>query len=275
MKISINKSLFLLLLFVNFAHAQEFQGRAIYISKSLNNVVFDTKAMSDEKAKELNEKINKMFEKIFVLNFNKAESIYQQEQKLKEMGSRGSTFASELEGELYKNSQTKKYLKAEEFANKNYIITDVLKNYNWDITQESKKIGGYTCYKAISITKVTKKELQEYEVEKAKQSKNKTSFFNLEKPKDKKITVWYNPEIPVSHGPNQYWGLPGLIMEVNENNLIILCSKVILNPKDKKSIKAPKNGKVISQNAYDLMEEKQYNKLKDENGVIHIDANSN
>ena len=131
----------------------------------------------------------------------------------------------------------------------------VLKNYNWDITQESKKIGGYTCYKAISITKVTKKELQEYEVEKVKQSKNKTSFFNLEKPKDKKITVWYNPEIPVSHGPNQYWGLPGLIMEVNENNLIILCSKVILNPKDKKSIKAPKNGKVISQNAYDLMEE--------------------
>ena len=275
MKNTLKNSLFLLLLFVSFAHAQEFQGRAIYISKSLNNVVFDTKAMSDEKAKELNEKINKMFEKTFILNFNKAESIYHQEQKLKETGSRGGTFSSDLEGELYKNIQTKKYLKAEEFANKNFIITDVLKNYNWDITQESKKIGGYTCYKAISITKATKKELQEYEVEKVKQSKNKTSFFNLEKPKDKKITVWYNPEIPVSHGPNQYWGLPGLIMEVTENNLIILCSKVILNPKDKKSIKAPKNGKVISQNAYDLMEEKQYDKLKDENGIIHLDANPN
>jgi GLPGLI family protein len=275
MKYIFKKSLLLLLLFINVSQAQEFQGRAIYISKSLNNVVFDTKAMSDEKAKELNEKINKMFEKTFILNFNKTESIYQQEQKLKETGSRGGTFSSDLEGELYKNSQTKKYLKAEEFANKNYIITDVLKNYNWDLTQESKKIGGYTCYKAISITKVTKKELQEYEVEKAKQSKNKTSFFNLEKPKDKKITVWYNPEIPVSHGPKQYWGLPGLIMEVNETNIIILCSKVVLNPKDKKSIKAPKNGKVISQNAYDLMEEKQYDKLKDENGVIHIDANSN
>jgi GLPGLI family protein len=275
MKNIFKKSLFLLLLFINITQAQEFQGRAIYISKSLNNVVFDTKAMSDEKAKELNEKINKMFEKIFVLNFNKTESIYQQEQKLRETGSRGSTFASELEGELYKNSQTKKYLKAEEFANKNYIITDALKNFNWDLKQESKKIGGYTCYKAISITKVTKKELQEYEAEKVKKNKNKTSFFNLEKPKDEIITVWYNPEIPVSHGPNQYWGLPGLIMEVNENNLIILCSKVILNPKDKKSIKAPKNGKVISRNAYDLMEEKQYNKLKDENGVIHIDANSN
>ena len=275
MKNNLKKSLYFLILFISVAKAQDFHGRAIYVSKQLNNVVFHVEGMSEEKAKELNEKMSKMFEKTFILNFNKTESIYQQEQKLKETGSRGSTFASELEGELYKNSQTKQYLKAEEFANKNYIITDVLKNYNWDITQESKKIGGYTCYKAISITKVTKKELQEYEVEKAKQSKNKTSFFNLEKPKDKKITVWYNPEIPVSHGPNQYWGLPGLIMEVNENNLIILCSKVILNPKDKKIIKAPKSGKVISRNAYDLMEEKQYNKLKDENGVIHIDANSN
>jgi GLPGLI family protein len=275
MKNRFKNSFFLLLLFVNFIQAQEFHGRAIYISKSLNNVVFDTKAMSDEKAKELNEKINKMFEKIFVLNFNKTESIYQQEQKLQKLGTRGSTSASELEGELYKNSRTKQYLKAEEFANKNYIITDALKNFNWDLKQESKTIGGYTCYKAISIIKVTKKELQEYEAEKVKKNKNKTSFFNLEKPRDEIITVWYNPEIPVSHGPNKYWGLPGLIMEVNEKNLIILCSKVILNPKDKKSIKAPKSGKVISRNAYDLMEEKQYNKLKDENGVIHIDANSN
>ena len=69
--------LFLLISTVSFS--QEFQGRAIYISKSLNNVVFDTKAMSDEKAKELNEKINKMFEKTFILNFNKTESLYQEE----------------------------------------------------------------------------------------------------------------------------------------------------------------------------------------------------
>lgn len=275
MKNSINKSLFLLLLFVNFAHAQEFQGRAIYISKQLNKVAFDIKGMSDEKLKALNEKMSKMFEKTFILNFNKTESTYQQEQKLEELGTRGSTSASELEGELYKNSRTKQYFKAEELANKNYIILDALKNFNWDLKQESKTIGGYTCYKAISIIKVTKKELQEYEAEKVKQSKNKTSFLTLEKPKDEIITVWYNPEIPVSHGPNKYWGLPGLIMEVNEKNLIILCSKVILNPKDKKNIKAPKSGKIISQNDYDLMEEKQYNKLKDENGAIHINAASN
>ena len=62
-------------------------------------------------------------------------------------------------------------------------------------------------------------------------------------------------------------------MEVNQKYLILLCSKVILNPKDKKIIKAPKKGKIISQSAYDLMEEEQLNKLKDENGAIHLNQN--
>lgn len=275
MKRSIKKSLFFLLLFINLANGQEFQGKAIYLSKLLNNVVFDVKGMSDEKVKALNEKMSKMFEKTFILNFNKIESIYQQEQKLQQSSSPRSTSAGELEGDLYKNSKTKQYIKAEELANKNYIISDALKNYSWDLKQESKKIGGYTCFKAISIIKVTKKELQEYEIEKTKQSKNKTSFLNLEKPKDEVITVWYNPEIPVNHGPDQYWGLPGLIMEVSTTNLIILCTKVILNPKVKNKIKAPKNGKIMSQNGYDLMEEKQFDKLMDENGAINININPN
>jgi GLPGLI family protein len=275
MKNIIKKRVLFLVLFINIAQAQDFHGRAIYVSKQLNNVVFDVKGMSDEKAKALNEEMSKMFEKTFILNFNKTESVYQQEQKLEELGSDNGNFGSDIEGELYKNIQTKRYLKTEEFANKNYLISDSLKNYNWELKQETKKIGDYTCYKAVSILKVTKKELEEYETEKEKQSNNKTSFFDLEKPEDKITTVWYNPEIPVSQGPNKYWGLPGLIMEVNQKNLILLCTKVILNPKDKKIIKAPKKGKVISQIAYDLMEEKQWNKLKDDNGVIHLNVNSN
>ncbi len=273
MKNILIKSMFFLILLINVAKAQDFQGRAIYVSKQLNNVVFHVEGMSEEKAKELNEKMSKMFEKTFILNFNKIESIYQQEQKLQESGSGNVNFGTDIEGELYKNIQTKRYLKAEEFANKNYLISDTLKNYNWELKQETKKIGDYICYKAVSIIKVTKKELEEYEAEKEKQTNNKTSFLNLEKPENEIITVWYNPEIPVSQGPNKYWGLPGLIMEVNQKNLILLCSKVVLNPKNKKIIKAPKKGRVISQNAYDLMEEEQLNKLKDENGAIHINSN--
>ena len=70
-------------------------------------------------------------------------------------------------------------------------------------------------------------------------------------PKEITITAWYTMDIPVNQGPEGYWGLPGLILEVNDGKTTILCSKIVLNPKDKAEIKAPNNGKVISQKDYD------------------------
>ena len=74
---------------------------------------------------------------------------------------------------------------------------------------------------------------------------------DVELPKEVTVTAWYTPEIPVNQGPEGYWGLPGLILEVNDGKTTILCSKIVLNPKDKVEIKAPTNGKEISQKDYD------------------------
>jgi GLPGLI family protein len=65
-------------------------------------------------------------------------------------------------------------------------------------------------------------------------------------PKETIVTAWYTPEIPVNQGPDKYWGLPGLILEVNDGKTVILCSKVVLNSKTKAEIKAPTKGKEIS-----------------------------
>ncbi|MNU07101.1 hypothetical protein D3C72_2525530 [compost metagenome] len=40
-------------------------------------------------------------------------------------------------------------------------------------------------------------------------------------------------------------------MEVNDGRTTILCSKIVLNAKDKVEIKAPTKGKTISQKDYD------------------------
>jgi len=40
-------------------------------------------------------------------------------------------------------------------------------------------------------------------------------------------------------------------LEVNDGKTIILCSKVVLNPKDKVEIKAVTKGKVVTQKEYD------------------------
>ncbi|MEZ4876468.1 MAG: GLPGLI family protein [Flavobacterium sp.] len=85
-----------------------------------------------------------------------------------------------------------------------------------------------------------------------KKAKRKPSFLDeIDLPKEITITAWYTPEIPVSQGPEGYWGLPGLILEINDGKTVTLCSKIVLNAKEKAEIKAPKNGKVVSQKEYD------------------------
>jgi GLPGLI family protein len=64
------------------------------------------------------------------------------------------------------------------------------------------------------------------------------------------VEAWYTPQIPVSHGPLEYWGLPGLILEVSAGNTTMLCSKITLNPEQKIKIEAPSKGKEITKKEY-------------------------
>ena len=48
----------------------------------------------------------------------------------------------------------------------------------------------------------------------------------------------------------EYWGLPGLILEVSAGNSTLLCTELVLNPADKIKIEAPKKGDVVSKNKY-------------------------
>ena len=71
------------------------------------------------------------------------------------------------------------------------------------------------------------------------------------------IAAWYTPEIPVSQGPDNYWGLPGLILEVNDGTTTILCTKVVLNPENDVKIKVPSKGKEVSRKELAEIREKK------------------
>ena len=62
--------------------------------------------------------------------------------------------------------------------------------------------------------------------------------------------AWYTLQIPLRHGPAEYWGLPGLILEVSAGNTTMLCSQIELNPKEKVEIEAPDKGKIITKIEY-------------------------
>ncbi|MSP84438.1 MAG: GLPGLI family protein [Flavobacteriaceae bacterium] len=254
--------------------AQEFQGMAVYESKTSNSD-FKTrmqgnKDMTPDLQKMIEERMKKMFEKTFILNFNKSSSIYKEEEKLEAPGQGGgggggmrNIWSSMMGGggTNYKNVKQKTYSVDKEFMGKEFLIKDSLPNYAWKMESETKLIGGYNCFKATAVRPVSqsdfrnfrsKKEDAKSEVVKPEGQAKKTNFMDdFELPKEITITAWYSPEIPINQGPENYWGLPGLILEVNDGKTIILCSKIILNSKEKTEIKESTNGKVISQKEYD------------------------
>jgi len=65
-------------------------------------------------------------------------------------------------------------------------------------------------------------------------------------PKEMIIIAWYTPEIPVLHGPFNYWEVLGFIIDVSNGQTTILCSKIVLNLENKKEIKAPKKGQILT-----------------------------
>jgi GLPGLI family protein len=166
-------------------------------------------------------------------------------------------------GTYYKNVKEKTFSIDKEFMGKEFLIKDVLPQLEWKMESETKQVGGYTCYKATATKAASNSDYRnlrakadektdEKKAEKKAEKEQATNFMEgFEVPKEVVITAWYTPEIPVNQGPEGYWGLPGLILEVNDGKTIILCTKVVMNIKEKAEIKAPTTGKVVTQKEYD------------------------
>ncbi len=100
-----------------------------------------------------------------------------------------------------------------DIKDKTYIVSDNSKMQNWNLTNETRMIEGYTCYKATLKT------------------------FNERSQKEHIREAWYTPEIPVPYGPVSYGGLPGLILEIKINHgFVYYATKIVKN----KPVKLPK-----------------------------------
>lgn len=268
------KKLTYLLLVLAFSQVQaqkDFQGMAVYESKTqapkFEGMRAANRDITPEMQKSMEERMKKMLEKTFILNFDKTASIYKEEEKLDTPGQQGGGMRMMMNsmmgggGTFYKDVKTKSYTVDKEFMGKEFLVVDSLPKLNWKLEQETKQIGGYNCFKATAVKEASKTDFRNFRPKNNDDKKDevkktsgdtKTNFEdNFEIPKEIVVTAWYTPEIPVNQGPENYWGLPGLILEVNDGKTTILCSKIVLNAKDKVEIKPSKKGKVISQKDYD------------------------
>jgi GLPGLI family protein len=263
-------------------HAQEFQGMAVYESKTstsdFKTRMEGNKEMTPDMQKMIEERMKKMFEKTFILNFDKSASIYKEEEKLEAPGQSGGGMRMMMSmtgggGTYYKNVKDKSYTVDKEFMGKEFLVKDSLPNLQWKMESETRVIGGYNCFKATAVRPASKTDFRNFRPKKEDatttkpaDAAKKTSLLDaLDMPKETVITAWYTPEIPVNQGPENYWGLPGLILEVNDGKTVILCSKVVLNPKVKTEIKAATKGKVTTQKEFDEIVLKKMEEFRDMN----------
>ncbi|WP_299777088.1 GLPGLI family protein [uncultured Formosa sp.] len=250
-----------------FAQA-DFQGKAYYESKTTAEMPdFGGRQMSDEQKKRIEERMKSLFEKTYILSFNRSESIYKEEEKLaapSSSGGRGFRGPGDLSaGPKYKNIKTNQVIVDQEFFGKQFLIKDSLPKLVWKMQNESKQIGQYTCFKATAVKLVSGTDITSFRGPKRGEEEDKSKEEENVAPREVTVTAWYTPQIPVNQGPDDYWGLPGLILEVSTDKTTILCSKIVLNAKDDTEIKIPTKGKVVTQEEYTEIATKKMAELRE------------
>lgn len=251
------KNFFLLILLLPaILLSQDFQGKAYYFSKSTMELGSFGATMSEAQKKQVQERLKNRLEKTYILSFNKEASIFKEDYKVDAISGATDTWGKNFTpGDQYKNVKTKELLQKQEFYGKQFLIKDDLLTIDWIMSSETKQIGNYMCFKATASIPTNDLTWYDFSWDRLNANIKPDSTATSEEVKVEEVNMteivaWYSPQIPISQGPLEYWGLPGLILEVNAGNTTLLCSKLILNSDEKINIKAPEKGKEVSKKEY-------------------------
>jgi GLPGLI family protein len=284
--IKLSIAAFTFLLSINISAQEEFQGKAYYFSKTTMDMSRWNRGgqMSEAQKKQMAARMKPWLEKTYILTFSKEESMFIEDEKLAGPVSGrapsvwGSSFSA---GPQYKNVKTKIFLQDQEFFGKQFLIKEEMKPLDWKMGTEMKQIGQYTCFKAtasrpsseVNWTRTNRRRDADKDDKAKKTDSTKTGDIVKveEEVKEEEIEMveivaWYTLSIPVNQGPSEYWGLPGLILEVSAGNTTMLCSKIIMNPEEKTKIEAPTKGQVVTKKEYNEIITGKMQEMRDNRG---------
>ncbi|WP_179349324.1 GLPGLI family protein [Winogradskyella pacifica] len=214
-------------------------GKAVY-GKQLKSYESDTPDNASQYAKKIVENLKTQE---FQLTFNNQKATYK---KIKFLNNNTSPVLKamtegiiDFRGAIYYDKASDIILHEKEFAGVNYLIKR--NKIDWILTKDTLKIDNYLCYKA-------------------------TTTYTIENTKGKhtlEVVVWYAPEIPIPYGPDGYGGLPGLILQLDNNGILTSLKKIEFFKKDNKiDIELPTKGKKVSEEEFNSIVSKQYTNRK-------------
>ena len=237
--------------------SEDFQGKAYYFSKSRMNLGNWGARLSEAQKKQIAARLKNRLEKTYILTFNKEESMFYEEEQLDAISGATDSWGKNFSpGEQYKNVKTNTQIQNQEFYGKRFLVKDQLQPIEWKLGTETKHIGNYMCFKATASVPTNDLTWSSFSWDRLRNSGNQQSPAGDPEENGKEeiamteVEAWYTLQVPVRHGPLEYWGLPGLILEVSAGDTTILCSKIIMNPGEKSSIEAPDRGKIVTKKEY-------------------------
>lgn len=182
------------------------------------------------------------------LLFTTNESLYQNaktttdEEVIKETIGGGSATIRMQQANNIIHTDLKGKVKTElrEFMSRKFLIETNIDTLKWKLTGQSKQVLNYHCLAAEVV--------------------------GSEKP----ITVWFAPQIPISAGPADYSGLPGVILavEIDGGKTAIVAQSVSLNSIDGSQIKKPRGGKKLSHKEFDIIVKEKTEEMQQGDGII-------
>ncbi|OYU79272.1 MAG: hypothetical protein CFE23_14895 [Flavobacterium sp. BFFFF1] len=183
----------------------------------------------------------------FDLFFGEHESLYAlSENAAKDNGAEFEiTFARLMAGGLcYKNNLTKEKMEQIPSFGQVFNVIKPYDEYKWEISNETKVINGFTCYKATGVK------------EDHDDVRHITRTFYP--------VAWFTPDIPFSFGPKGLDGLPGLVLEATFNGKLYYYAVTIdLGFNEKYVIQKPFQERYVS--------EKEFYKIDAENFLRNTD----
>lgn len=130
------------------------------------------------------------------------------------------------EFKVYRDFENEKRTDVIEMLGKTYVIEDSLKSPKWKVMNKIKEVAGYMCMMAVTEDTI----------------------------KNYKITAWFADNLPVSGGPEMYFGLPGMILEldINDGDIVTTAKEVKMKPVAEELVLSKKiKGKKINNQKYE------------------------
>ncbi len=139
---------------------------------------------------------------------------------------------------VYRDVKAGKTVAQRDFMTRKFLVSGDNKKTNWKMTGKQKTILGYTCQEATSVSDTDK------------------------------VTAWFTPAIPVSAGPADFSGLPGMILEASIGEMYtIVATEVKPGEADKKQLSKPTEGKKMSREEFEAMVVEKTKEMQEETGM--------